>query len=380
MLVRRRAWLNPIAVGLLLAACGGVYADEAYPPVKVRSEGRVIGTTLDARDEAVRDAKRQAVALWLESMLGQPPEDRLQPMLDHAQDYVQSSRVVTLDTQDGHTHVDLEVYLYERALRADLASVLFQQRSQPPQLVLLVIEEDETSGARRFQSQSRVAPALAEAFRSRGFALLDPDRVLQRYSERDLLGLSSAGASALGRCAREFHTDALVLIDAKLSVTANQAGVGALRAHVVLNASVVGASDGRLYERTRGEAEVNCQAPEDGFRFAVDDALYKIRDRLIVGSVLAGWRPAPSDLFELTLENAPSWDAVERVGDRVRAYPGAAKVEVLTGQHDSGTIRFEYGGSIGELVRSLQQPLRDGYVLQPEVVVNRTMRFRFVKQ
>lgn len=367
--------------GALLLVCFLLGPDRAQAqsgePVKVRAEGSARGTNLRARDDAIAAAKSRAVQLWLESLLGSPPSSAFEPIFGQPDYYVQTFRILDLDAREGSTYVDIEAYLHEWALKADAATVLFRERAEPPRVALLIVEERVDEGARRFQGDSRLAAPIQQILEDRGFSTISPDAILRRYSEREILGLITAGPAALARCAREHRADAVVVVQGTLDVKSNTEGVGPLRARADLEVLVAGATTPRLYEHAVGAAEVNCLTADEGLAFALDDAIYKIRDHVLVGAALAGAQGG-SSAFELTLEDAPSWEAVEWVGDRLREYPGVVNLEVLAAEQGYGLIRFGYDGSIGDLVRTLEQAQSPSYALEARTVVERNMRFRFV--
>ena len=106
--------------------------------IKIRSEGYAQGDGPRARDAAEQDAKRQALLIWLDALLGEVIEQDFAPILDRVDSYAQSSRIVELKHEDAGTRVIVEVYVREWPLRVDVAALLAPMLLSPPRVVLLL--------------------------------------------------------------------------------------------------------------------------------------------------------------------------------------------------------------------------------------------------
>jgi hypothetical protein len=344
---------------------------------KVRSEGCASGTNLAARDAAVLEAKRNAVWLWLELEFGETPGDEFLPLLDYLDVYVASSRSVTVHAERGQTCVELDVYLFEWPLRADTAALLFRLRAEPPRVAFLFIEEDRSSNSRKFQDQTYASPLLNEAFRSRGINVIDSGTAQGAYSERELLAISESGNAALARYGVEVGADAVIAVDTKLSTRKSGAGRDAMRAQAEVRVRVVSTVDARLFHEAMGSAEIDCTAPDQGYAFALPDAVYKVQDQTIAGAIIAAHRAAGPQV-RLTLQGVSDYLLAERFAKLLRSADGVSGVDVVSVRGGAALLQFAYNGRMAALVDFLQAGAQGLPRLEVNRVVGNDMHLRAV--
>ncbi len=350
-------------------------SDSPGKSTKVRCEGRAAGTNLAARDAAVLDAKRNAVWMWLEMEFGEAPGDEFKPLLDFLDVYVASSRSLGVHTESGYTVAELEVYLFEWPLRADAAALLFRLRPEPPRIAFLCIESDAASNSRKFQSQTRVAPLFAKAFQEKGITILDPAQAQGEYSERELITIAGSGDAALARYGVEVGADAVILVDTALSAEKSGVGRDSLRAKSIVTVRVVSTVDGRLFYDARSNAEIDCVAAEQGYEFTLPDAVYKVRDQVLAGAILAAHR-ASGPQVRLTIEGVGDYLLAERYAKLLRTADGTSGVQVVSVRGGAALLHFAYDGRMAALVDFLQAGTTDLPRLEVSRVVGSDMHLR----
>ncbi len=342
---------------------------------KVRSEGCAEGTSPASRDAAVADARRNAVWLWLELELGETPGDEFLPLLDYLDHYVASYRLLGVHPQDGRTCVELEIYLYEWPLRADTAALMFRLRASPPRIAFLFIEQDSIEGSRKFQSETRVSKLFTDAFREKGFTIVEAAASASRYSERELLSVAGAGEAALARYGAELGADTVVAVEVTLGAAPDPKSSGGLRAKADVLTRAVSTATGRQHDRSRGQAETDCANAESGFGFALPDAIYKVRDRAIVGAILSA-RSGPGERLRLTLEGVGDFVVAQRFAELLRTGVGVADATVVSVREGAALLSFSYTGRMGELVDLIEAGADGLPKLQAQKVAGSEMVFR----
>lgn len=376
----RGAWLlgGILAFGLAVAS-PPIHAVSIPGIVKIRAEGYAPGDGPRARDAAEVDAKRRALLIWLESVLGEVSEEDFAPILDRVDGYAQASRIVELKHEDAGTRVIVEVYVREWPLRVDTAALLVPMLRSAPRVVLLIAEEGPANAAPIFGPEGTALKALAKSLRARGIDVEDAAKLRERYTKRELLTYLHGGLPSIAKFGRENRAD--VVIAGKVIATArveNPAGP-TLRVRATLQLSVVRSEDAVLYDSIATEAEVTCRVAEEGARMAIEDATYKARDAAAVAAVLSAARPpARTAGVELRLDNPRDWREVEQVAARLRAFEGVREVDVMRAQIGTGIIRFEYSGKMSALVEDLKRPFPGGRNVEARRVVDREMLYTFV--
>ena len=346
--------------------------------VKVRAEGESQGVGTVARNLAVETATREAVLLWVQSWIGEVDASELSPILDLANHYAQSSRVVDVSYSDSHTRVVVDVYLHSRALRADVAALLLPTLPVPPGAVLLISEQGPGDATRRFDSSARAVELLREALNLAGIEVVNPDEVRERYTLRELLTYLQGGDESIAKFGRENRAEVVIAGTVSAQVQVENEVAGILRARAVVDLSLVGADDAQLYDRIVTEAELSCRDALAGARMAIEDATVKAREDVLVGAALAAVRRDDSaPHFELSLSNPRDWRDVELVAERLREAVTVGEVEVLRSRPGAGLIRFEYSGKVSALVEHLAAPLGGGRRIEAERVVGNELVFGF---
>ena len=347
-----------IAAVLLIPSPRSKAATEQPAPTsaqstKVRSEGCAEGTSPASRDAAVVDARRNAVWLWLELELGEEPGDEFLPLLDYLDHYTASFRLLGVRTEDGKTCVDLDVYLYEWPLRADTAALLFRLRAAPPKVAFLFVEQDASASSRKFQAETRVSKLFTDLFAEKGFTIVNSDPSASGYSDRELLSIAGGGEAALARYGAEIGAEAVIAVEVTLSAAPEPTSGGGLRAKAEVLARAVSTSTGRLHDRWRGEAETDCANAASGFGFALPDAVYKVRDRAIVGAILAA-RPGGGGQIRLTIEGLGDFVVAQRFAEFLGTVAGVRNAGVVSVRAGAALLSFSYDGRMGALVEVLE--------------------------
>ena len=368
------------ALGLAVAQ-PHIHAASIPGIVKIRVEGHAPGDGPRARDAAEADAKRQALLIWIESFVGEVSEEDFAPILDRADGYAQSSRILELDHGPAGTRAVVEVYVREWPLRVDVAALLSMRLPSPVRVVLLIAEQGPVDAAPRFGAGGSSIEALAKSLRARGIVVVDPAGVRERYSKRELLTYLRGGHQSIAKFGRENAVD-VVIAGNVIATTRLESQFGRiLRARATVDLEVVSSVDAGLYDSTSTEAELSCLAAEEGARMAIEDAMYKARDAMAVAAVLAAARSSSGPpAFELRIENPRDWREVESVASRLRSLELVANVDVLRAQSGTGIIRFGYDGRMSALVEELSQPFPSGRRMEPQRVVGDNLLFRFTPQ
>lgn len=376
-----RAAVRPNAIGRLLlsmsiAACPALIHAQDYTTrtVKIAAEACAPGTTRVARDAALRAAREEAVWLWLEGTLGQTRDDAYLPLMEYLETYTASSRLTNMRVSGGQTCVEAEIYLYEWPLRTDAATVLIKTRRVPPTVAFIFVENDEVANARRFQENAACSTSVVDALRSKGFNVVDPASTRSLFGERELLAMLEAGPRAMARFAADLNADAVISLESRLIAAPRRDGAGPLQARAELQVIVVSAADATVYEQTSAAAEVTAADAPTGLKFAMEDALYKLRDRTAVAAVLAS-RGTPADRYDLTIEGVRDLSAAEHIAQGLRAFEGVTGAEVLGARDGVARIRFQYDGRIGHVVDFLESG-GAGAAMRAVKVVSHEMHFR----
>ena len=348
--------------------------DDPHQTVRILSDGRAPGVTPASREAALRAAREKAVRVWIESMLGSPATAGFDPMMEYLDSYTASSRLTDVRVEEARTSVEAEIYLYERVLRTDLATVLLKRRAAPPSVALLLIENDQAANSRRFQEGTAMAAPVVEFLASRGIAVIDPAVARRFYGEREMLAVLESGPAALARFAADLNAEAVISIESRLSADDPGNGLGTVRCRASLNFLVVSAFDGAVSDKSSSVAELTAPNSATGLQFALDDALHKVRNRVVVAAVLAA-RGGATEHFDLSIEGVSDLRAAEQIAKELRRYHGVGKVDVLTARDGVARLRFQYSGRIGAIVEHLESG-GVGPRMRAIQVVNREMQFR----
>lgn len=353
---------SPVPLSLLLAltlavSFSSTVAHTAEPYVKVFAHGYAKGHTPQSRESALNDAHRQAVRIWLESTLNEIPEAVLLPILEQADAYVYSSRIVRLEKLELGTEVDAEVYLHEWSLRGDLAASLISFLPTPPRVVFLLGEENVDRPGFQFDGDDIVVSILAKALKLRGVDVVDPTEVRQRYTQRELIGYLRSGKDAIAKFGRENQAHVVVAGQARASARREGPTGGLLRLYAEINLDVLATSSREYYDSVSAQAEVSSANAMEAARVALEDASIKVRDVVLVAVVLASANHEEEPLMQLTVQGVDGPLELDRVAQWLRRKDGVEAVEVLRSGKGVGRLIFDYSGKMAPLVEHLRQPI-----------------------
>lgn len=219
-----------------------------------------------------------------------------------------------------------------------------------------------------------MAAPLMEAFRAKGFRLIEPADARRMYGERELLAALETGPTALARFAADLNAEAVVCVESRLTAWDQQDGARAVRNRAELKLLVVSASDGATLENFTAAAEVTAADAPTGLRYAIDDALYKIRDLAAVAAVLASRGTMP-DRFDLSIDGVRDFAAADGIARSLRRLDGVSGADVLTVRDGVARLRFVYSGRIAAVVEFLESG-GAGQPMRAVKVVDKDMQFR----
>jgi len=366
--------VRAIVVPLVVVAHAASAQAPTHQTVRVSAEACAPGKTPSSRDAALRLAQEHAVRLWISGTLEVADTSIFDPLMEYLDTYVASSRLTDIHLRENETCVEAEVYLFEDALRTDVAAAVFNHRTSPPVVAFLFVENDAAANARRFQEFAELGKPIVQSFRDKGFAIVEPAAARGLFGEREMLAALEAGPPALARFAADLGAEAVVSVEGFFSVPSSSTEDGVLKAKARLDLMVVSAADAAMTEKTVAEAEVTAADAPTGLQFALNDALYKLRDKALVAAVLAA-RGVASDRFELTIGGVRDRAVAEIIARGLEKCSGVSDSRVLSARNGEARLSFRYSGKVGAVVDYLESGL-SGQPLKVEQVAGRVMRFR----
>lgn len=345
--------------------------------VKVRGEGFAPGSGVGARSRAVAAAERDALTVFLESLVGAGGLGSLRSIVEDGAGHIQSSRVLGVERGDGGTRASVEVYLREEDLRDRAASLVFVRLPRKPRVLVLMAEVVAGENVHALARAGVAETNLAKAFRSAGFEVVDSEGLRGEFSPAELLDAVEGREGAAAKLGRATRADVALLGRAVSGAVGVEGGGNLLRIEARVELGVIRVADGTLLARKQAEAAVHGVDASAGARLAIRDATLKLERTAMVAVTLGMLGAVESSEVRLTVDLLPGREDVERVVDLLSAMDGVDGVETTRYARGSVLLRFDYDGKMGALVGHLSRRGEDGFVLEPVEVVEKEMVFRY---
>lgn len=326
--------------------------------VKVRGEAVVSGRGRAARTVAISHAEVNALHTLLQSLVGADKMQFVGKLLNQADAYVQTSRLITLDQGEETVRVEVEAYIRPDRLRADLASLMLPLLAKPPAVMVLIGEQ--AGGVTRLSGTevSVAEMSFAEAFHSEGFETLDPFVLRARYTQPQLIDVLRAGSAKAARMARENRADVILMGSAHFSESRAGSWGGTVRVTATLNLTLINAETGKEVRALTSSASLYSGSVEDGRRQAVIDAGAKIIDEALVNTVLAVIANTNSGTVWLAIEGPGNRLRVQEVMTALKRLEGLTALEEMYPSPDVARFRCQYAGSMKDFIAHLTEESR----------------------
>ena len=242
-----------VVVSMLSAAAS---AQEAMPgPQSVIAVGRAAGTSLLAKDEALQDAKRQAVAQACGQFIDagtkvdnyEVVRDRI---MSQALGYITRYNVRREWEEDGVTHCEIIAYIKMTELEHDWRAAFSQLREDEdnPRTMIVITQDNDVTDHIPPKLGGACQTKLERHFLARGVRLIRKD-IVEQTRDRDA-GLADMknNLPKLAARAASFNADMLVYGDAESVPQGpiNLNGINVYRWKISLNLTVVHTDSGQI--------------------------------------------------------------------------------------------------------------------------------------
>lgn len=349
--------------------------DDRYARIVVTVS--VADNSFEARKGALRQAREEGVLLWLEALLGTLSSTEQGYFLDRISQYTSSAKVLKETALVHAGELSVEVLLDTRPLRFDAATVLFPQRKTPV-LVVFILGED-VAGAKEYRAtQDTIAPRmLRDVFLKTGFEVYTQAELDQKIPYADMLRCVQEGAEAATRLGRALDAEVIVFGETKSFVpTSETAGPQAVRATSDL--MVIRVHDGQVLERVQTEASVAGTNIHAAGLMAIEDAVYKAQNRIVVAAALGSLTPPERTWIRLSVQGQNVQGVSDSLGEYLENLSPISTVELLHHTRNELVYSVHYRGKISALVADIVGDSQGVVRLDPVKIVDEEMTFRLL--
>jgi hypothetical protein len=371
---RRRNRLMHIGTFITLMAMLSVIAhaqspDVPGPPVySVIAEGRAAGTDLLAKDEALQDAKRKAVAQACGEFIdaGTKVEDYevvRDRILSQALGYITRYNVKREWEEDGISHCEIVAYIQMQQLEHDWRAAFSQLREDQdnPRTMIIFTEDPDATDLIPPKTGGATQKRFQSVFLTYGADLIDSD-ISEEVRRRDIsLAELTDNISKLAAMASSFKADMLVLGEATAVPlgSTDLGGTNVYRFEVSLNVTVVQADSARIlasdsYGLGSLHLESGPNCTDKAFRKLADENVEKV-----LRDVFDAWRQRASSqrIIQIVFENCSYRTfskTIKPALSRMRGVQqGAEGVKSREFVNDTGTVDIYWAFDIDLLADKL---------------------------
>lgn len=341
---------------------------------EMRGEGHAAGLGPAARAEAIRNAQTAIVIQRLESLAPTRDFTVFAPVIEGSERFVPNYRVLSEETTDAATHVEIAGQLLDAQLKHDAARLILDSHVDKPRVILLVSERISPGTPRSFHEEGVAEAALAEKLSEAKFDIIDSGDLITVHTEDELQQYVGGSPNLASQLARRELADVAILGSAVSFMEASDSRDAGLHRHrAELDLRVIRAADGVVLEESKAEAELISVDPQQGGELSVRDACDKVVNAVIDAAALGLLGGAPRGQIYLTIEGLTGGTQLDQILERIKGVPGVESVEEMYASAEMARMAIAYSGPMGPFVDALSAHRYDGYTLHTESVVNRDM-------
>lgn len=329
----------------------------------------------ETRRRALAIAEDDALFIWLEALLDSLDKDAKRYFQNRLKVYVSNTKVMKETALVNGGELDVEVLLDTFAIRFDAARLLFPQRITPvPTLILM--GENAMGGEGYSVSQDDIAARmLHKYFKNSGFEVFSTTEVEQFFTPDDLLKCFQEGNAAATRLGRALNAEVIVFGETN-STTEGPESAGLAKVKGSADIMVIRVSDGQLLERIKTEAEVEGNNLHAAGLMAIEDAVYKAQDRLLVAAALGCLEEPERQWARLTIRGENVKSVSESITEYLSQVELIQSVELLHRKRDSIIFSVNYTGKISALIDVFLNETQNAVQLEPVQIVDNEMLFQ----
>ncbi len=370
MRVFRHGCIATLAFVICLSAAAG---PEDFL-LKVHGRGKAQGIGLHAREQAMAQARDNALKALAGSIVGDTNPQLAEDLVLECVPFVRSANVVDHRVDQSATLVNAEFLVNIVQVRQAAVRLLLPQLPYKPRVLVLIADDlhDEIA-----VSGTRIAAqALEQAIRDAGLDVADSQPVrdaLPAETVRAILSEDQGGVNLLGYDP-EVDVAVLGIVSAAFVPTDKDTNLRATRAHLVLR--VIRADDGKLVDSAAIDAVVHSVDFMEGATQAIQDAVGKLAQYAINAAALAVVGPEASYGFALTLEAPGTHENVDLLRTRL-AELGAQDIQEVFYADQAARLHFSYPGELHDVIKPLVERDYPAFRLENRQTFGRRSVIRF---
>ena len=377
-----RAW-RIVVMGCFITLAltvGGWTTTGAPQLLTVRVSGFAEGIGVTARDNAIFHAQQEAVRNYLTSITHSEDIYPLRPILRNAQRYVAAYDLLRHDIRETETRVELDVQLFEKALRQDFATIMLPRMPRTPKVLLVIgekIGKDTIVGVTDFGVSETV---LKEGLERLRLEVAGVDSIDAYYSLEELMDVVLGDVEVGRRFALGQLADVVVL-GAALTETEGEAVEGLVQRHrAKVELRLFRVKDGKMTDALTAVASVHSADRTSGTEQAVQDACKKLLGDTTVSAVLSVVGTEPMRDVLLTIPEPGSPKRLEQLTAVLQSIPGVYAVQRVVDIKKLARFRVNFEGSMMTLADTLCNAAYEGARLEIKRAVDRSLEACFIAQ
>lgn len=343
--------------------------------LRIHAKGSGSGPVREAETKALVAAVNDAMIQVVETILPLGDFTEVKSILENTQSYVQSCRITKKARTENATELEVDVRVFGRRLRYDIAKALLPTIAEPPKLVIAISDIIGDSPP-EMRTPSQAELALIEALSKDRVSIVSSDEIRRLYTDEELLK-RVRGDDALGvQFAREMKADIAVVGDAAITVEPPDSGSNMFRTLVKLTLKVFDARSASLVDMVTSEAAVQSADIKNAAAQALRDAAEKTAGETLVLSILATASPYAPDAMLLSIHGLPSENEFKEIVERLKQQSGVQDVEELHFSTEVSRARFRFQGDMPSLVKSLTLDGYSNFRLETSIVAGNEMTLK----
>ncbi len=348
--------------------------------IVVRSEGRAEGLGFAARDAAIANAREQALADVLTTLVGAVDLRDYRAVFRNAAGYVPHYDVLREDAIGEMTRVEIDAQVALKPLHRDVAALMLPRLVEAPRIQLLIAEKVGPAKILTVPDFGVAEVALRDGLEKAGMDVSGVEALNDTFTHASMLAIVQGGVASGSEFARSRDADVVIVgtatDDTPDSGTAPEAGeLVRTQADVVLK--VFRASDGKMLEELSSSGVIHGTDPWINGEEAARDACLRVTGRVIDTVVLAMLAMGAGDEILITVEQPGKPERVAALIQYLLADDAVRAAEETFYADNLARLRVTYSGEMVRLADMLAPVVCEGRKLDVLSVVGKKITVSF---
>ena len=330
---------------------------------------------------AQKNAGEFALVQFMESSSGLQDLNIFDPILQQSDTYIISNTILSYKQEQENTTVRAEVQLDAQKIRQDMASLILSKLTLRPRVLALTGEitlKGNTNTLNRNSIRKDMAP-LFQFLTESTWDQIPEENIIPIYTPSELQERINGGDKGAMRIGKENGAEIVLLADITADISKKKVNSNIYQCTASLLVHIVRIEPERFFAPLTTKAIVHSKNPEEGIKFAIQDAANRLKPQLMVCTALAAAQLKNRSGVMLEIRGKLDSKGLDALEKKVRDFVGVKKIEIRLHTSSLTRLQISYTGPIAPFADQLLAIHIGSYTLDIFQAIGRNITADLVK-